>query len=139
MAREKHLALSATRAQTSGCSLLLGGGHATAEMVMQWRALKEHWIANNQVDILAKQGAASGGPPQALIGAYLERAETTRRHQEIATAILEERDHLEDIAPQAEQDPGVTDEERDVQKPVFFQAMEGRASHQALGWMQNPR
>ena len=98
MAREKHLALSATRAQTSGCSLLLGGGHATAEMVMQWRALKEHWIANNQVDILAKQGAASGGPPQALIGAYLERAETTRRHQEIATAILEERDHLEDIA-----------------------------------------
>ena len=70
--------------------------------------------------------AASGGPPHALIEAYLERAETTRRHQEMAIEILEERDHLED-APQAEQDPGVTDEVRDVQKPVFFQAMERRA------------
>ena len=48
----------------------------------------EYWIDNNQVDILAKQGAVIGGPPQAL-----ERAETTRRHHEIATAILEERDH----------------------------------------------
>ena len=76
------------RAQTSVCSLLFGGGHATAEMLMQWRALEEYWIDNNQVDILAKQGAVIGGPPQAL-----ERAETTRRHHEIATAILEERDH----------------------------------------------
>ena len=35
-------------------------GHATEEMVMQGRALEEHRIANNQVDLLAKQGAASG-------------------------------------------------------------------------------
>ena len=83
-------------------------GHATEEMVMQERALEEHWIANNQ-DFLAKQGAASGGPPQALIEAYLERAETTRRHQKMAIEILEERDHFEDIAPKAEQEPGVTD------------------------------
>ena len=87
----------------------------------------EHRIANNQVDLLAKQGAASGGPPQALIEAYLERTETTRRHHEMATEILEERDHLEDIASQAEQEPGITDGVRDVQKPVFFQAMERRA------------
>ena len=102
-------------------------GHATEEMVMQGRALEEHRIANNQVDLLAKQGAASGGPQQALIEAHLERAETTRRHQEMAIEILEERDHLEDIAPQAEQEPQVTDGARDVQKQVFFQAMERRA------------
>ena len=35
-------------------------GHATEEMVMQERALEEHRIANNQVDLLAKQVAASG-------------------------------------------------------------------------------
>ena len=45
----------------------------------------------------------------------------------MALEILEERDHLEDIAPQAEQEPGVTDGVRDVQKPVFIQAMERRA------------
>ena len=45
----------------------------------------------------------------------------------MAIEILEERDHLEDVAPKAEQDPGVTDEVRDVQKTVFFQAMERRA------------
>ena len=38
----------------------------------------------------------------------------------MAIEILKERDHLEDIAPQAEQEPGVTDGVRDVQKPVFF-------------------
>ena len=71
-------------------------GHATGEMVMQGRALEEHPIANNQVDFLAKQGAPSGRPPQALVEAYLERAETTRKHQETAIEILEERDHLEE-------------------------------------------
>ena len=45
----------------------------------------------------------------------------------MAIEILEERDHLQDIAPQAEQEPGVTDGIRGVQKPVFFQAMERRA------------
>ena len=45
----------------------------------------------------------------------------------MAIEILEERDHLEDIAPQAEQEPGVKDEARDVQNPVFFHAMERRA------------
>ena len=35
-------------------------GHATEEMVMQERALEEHRIANNQVDLFAEQGAASG-------------------------------------------------------------------------------
>ena len=80
-------------------------GHATEEMVMQVRALEGHRIAINQVDFLAKQGAASGEPPQALIEAYLERAETTRKLQEMAIEILEE-DHVEDIAPQAEQDLG---------------------------------
>ena len=76
--------------------------------------------------MLAKQGAGSGGPPQELIEAYLERAERTRRQQEMAIEILEERDHLEEIAPQAEQDPRVTDEVRDMQKPVFYQVMERR-------------
>ena len=94
-------------------------------MVTQWRALEEHRIANNQVDLLANQGAASGGPPQALIEAYLERAEMTRRYQEMAIEILQERDHLEDVAPQ-EQDPRVADEVRDTQRPVIFQAMERR-------------
>ena len=87
-------------------------GHATEEMVK---------LANNQVDLLAKQGAVSGAPPQALVGAYLERAERTRRQQEMA---IEERDHLEEIALQAEQDPRLTDEVRDMQKPVFYQVME---------------
>ena len=91
---------------------------------------------NSQVDLLAKQGAASGGPPQALIEAYLERAETTRRHQEMAIEILEERDP---IASQAEQDPGVTDETRDVPKPVFFQAMERRALPTGACVAANPR
>ena len=86
---------------------------------MQGRALEEHRIANNHVDLLAKQGAASGGPPQALIEAYLERAETTTRHQEMAIEILKERDHLEDIAPQAEQEPGITDGVRDMQKAYW--------------------
>ena len=61
-----------------------------------------------------------------MIEAYLERAERTRRQQEMAIEILEERDHLEEIAPQAEQDPRVTDEVRDMQKPVFYQVMERR-------------
>ena len=91
-------------------------GHATEEMVMQGRVLQEHRMANNQADLLAKQKAASGGPPQALFQAYLERAETTRRHQEMAIEFLEERDHFEDSAPQAEQDTGVADEVRDLQK-----------------------
>ena len=88
-------------------------GHATEAMVNEGRALEEHRLANNQVDLLAKQGAASGGPPQQMIEAHLERAERTRRQQEMAIEILEERDHLEEIAPQAKQDPTVTDEVRD--------------------------
>ena len=108
-------------------------GHATEEMVMQGIALEEHRIANNQVDLFANQGAASGGPPQILIEEFQERAETTRRHQEMAIEILDERDHLKDIAPQAEQELRVTDGVRDMQKPVFFLAMERRASHQAPG------
>ena len=95
-------------------------GHATEEMVRQGRALEEHRLANNQVDLLAKQGAASGGPPQELIEAYLERAERSRRQQEMAIEILEERDHLEEIAPQAEKDPRVTDDVRNMQKPMFL-------------------
>ena len=90
---------------------------------MQGRALEEHRIVNNQVDLLARQGAASGGPPQALIEAYLERAEATRRHQEMA--IKEERHHLDHVAPQ--EDQRVADEVRDMQKPAIFQAMERRA------------
>ena len=101
-------------------------GHATEAMVSEGRALEEHRLANTQVDLLAKQGAASGGPPREMIEAYLERAERTRRQQEMAIEILEERDHLEEIAPQAEQDPRVTDEVRDMQKPVFYQVMERR-------------
>ena len=31
-------------------------GHATEEMVNEGRALEEHRLANNQVDLLAKQG-----------------------------------------------------------------------------------
>ena len=108
--------------------------HAAEEMVMQGRALEEHRIANNQIDLLAKQGAASGGPPQALFEAYLERAETTRRHQEMAIEILEERGHLEDITPQAEQEPVVTDGET-CKNQSSFKQWKGGASHQAPGWM----
>ena len=87
---------------------------------------KKHRLANTQVDLLAKQGGASGGPPREMIEAYLERAERTRRQQEMAIEIQEERDHPEEIAPQAEQDPRVTDEVRDMQKQVFYQVMERR-------------
>ena len=52
----------------------------------------------------------------------------------MAIEILEERDYLEDIAPQAEQEPQVTDGARDVQKPVFFQAME-RSSLPSGAWV----
>ena len=100
---------------------------------MQGRPLEEHRIANNQVNLLGKQGASSGGPLQALIEAYLERAETTRRHQEMVIEILEERDHHEDIAPQAEQDPGVTDGVTDVQKPVSFKQWKGGPHIRRLG------
>ena len=50
-----------------------------------------------------------GGPPPALIEATPgERADTTRRLQEMVIEISQEREHLEDIAPQAGQEPGVT-------------------------------
>ena len=97
---------------------------------MQWRALEEHRIANNQVDSLAKQGAASGRPPQALTEAHLERAGTTRRYQEMAIENLEERDHLEDIAAQAEQEPGVR-----CKNQSSLKQWKGGPSHQAPGWM----
>ena len=61
-----------------------------------------------------------------MIEAILERAERTRRQQEMAIEIPEERDHLEEIVPQAEQDPRVTDEVRDMQKPMFYHVMERR-------------
>ena len=96
-------------------------------MVMQGRASEEHRIANNQVDLLAKQGAASGGPPQALIEAYRrerKQPEDIRRWQpksskNEATSRTSHRRRSKTW--------GVTDEKRDVQKPVFFQAMERRA------------
>ena len=45
----------------------------------------------------------------------------------MAIEILEEQDHSEEIAPQAEQDPRVTDDVRDMQKPVFYKVMERRS------------
>ena len=102
-------------------------GHAKEDLMRQGELWKNTGMPTIKQTYLLAKGAASGRPTQELIEAYLERAERTRRQLEVATKILEERDHLEDIAPQAEQDPEVTDEVRDMQKPVFYQVMERRA------------
>ena len=44
----------------------------------------------------------------------------------MAIAILEERHHLEETAPQAEQDTEVSDDVREMQRPVFYQVLEKR-------------
>ena len=44
----------------------------------------------------------------------------------MAIAIVEDRDHLEEIAPEAQQDPEVTDDVREMQRPVFYHVLERR-------------
>ena len=57
----------------------------------------------------------------------------------MAFEILEERDRLEDIAPQAERDSVVTDEVRDTQKPLLFQAVDRRALHSGVWVDKKPK
>ena len=84
--------------------------------------MEDHRLANAQ-GTLAKLGAACGGLPHELIKAHSERAERTRPQQEMAMAIPEERDHLEEILPQAKQDPRIMDVVREMQRPLFYQVL----------------
>ena len=97
-------------------------------MVMHGRALEEHWIASSQVDLIAKQGAASGDRHMHRLRhtwRELKQPEGIRRwHAKFlkngSTSRTSHRWRSKTLR--------VTDEVRDVQKPVFFQAMERRAS-----------
>ena len=71
-----------------------------------------------------KKGAACGGPPQELIQAFLERAKETGQQQEMAIAILEQRDHLVEIAPRVEQDPEIADDVGEMRRPAFYRVLD---------------
>ena len=75
-----------------------------------------------------KGEAACAGPPQELIQAYLEGAEKTVQQQQMAIAILEEWDHLEEIT-RPEQDPEDTDDVREMLRLVFYRVLERRPLH----------